>query len=70
MANALSRIEQSEDRDILQGHYSNIQQELQVKTDALKSQRQKVYSSRLAILKIELNVHCSIPGASVGTGSV
>lgn len=42
LANALDRIEQSEDRDILQGHYSSIQQELQVKTDALKSQRQKV----------------------------
>ncbi|KAG4066357.1 hypothetical protein HA402_000581 [Bradysia odoriphaga] len=42
LANALNRIEQTEDRDILQGHYSSIQQELQVKTDALKSQRQKV----------------------------
>ncbi|XP_037049565.1 osmotic avoidance abnormal protein 3 isoform X3 [Bradysia coprophila] len=42
LANALNRIGQTEDRDILQGHYSSIQQELQVKTDALKSQRQKV----------------------------
>lgn len=35
-------MEQSTDRDILQGHYTDIQQELQVKTDTLKAQRQKV----------------------------
>lgn len=35
-------MEQSTDRDILQGHYTDIQQELQVKTDTLKIQRQKV----------------------------
>lgn len=42
LANALSRVEQTEDRDILQTHYSDIQQELKIKTDALKSNRQKV----------------------------
>lgn len=42
LAHALSRVEQSEDRDILQTHYTDIQQELKIKTDALKSSRQKV----------------------------
>ena len=42
LAEALNRVEQSEDRSILQGHYSDIQHELQVKTDALKSQKHKV----------------------------
>lgn len=42
LANALSRVEQTEDRDILQMHYSDIQQELKIKTDALKANRQKV----------------------------
>lgn len=51
LANALNRLDQSEDRDILQGHYSSIQQELQVKTDALKSQRQKVPATDLKLMK-------------------
>lgn len=42
LSKALNRIEQSEDRDILQTHYTDIQQELRVKTEALKAQRQKV----------------------------
>lgn len=42
LANALSRVEQSEDRDILRTHYTDIQQELRIKTDALKGSRQKV----------------------------
>lgn len=42
LAHALSRVEQSEDRDILQTHYTDIQQELKIKTDALKASRQKV----------------------------
>lgn len=45
LAHALSRVEQSEDRDILQTHYTDIQQELKVKTDALKASRQKVSAS-------------------------
>lgn len=50
LAHALSRVEQSEDRDILQTHYTDIQQELRIKTDALKSTRQKVYFKLIQIV--------------------
>lgn len=41
LAHVLSRVEQSEDRDILQGHYTSIQQELNAKNEHLKILRQK-----------------------------
>lgn len=40
LAHVLSRVEQSEDRDLLQGHYSSIQQELNAKNEHLKRLRQ------------------------------
>lgn len=39
---ALDLCEHSEARDILQGHYTDIQQELKLKTDALKAMSRKV----------------------------
>ncbi|XP_055922428.1 osmotic avoidance abnormal protein 3 isoform X2 [Eupeodes corollae] len=42
LAHALSRVEQSDDRILLQGHYSNIQQELKIKNESLKNYRQKI----------------------------
>ncbi|XP_037926069.1 osmotic avoidance abnormal protein 3 isoform X2 [Hermetia illucens] len=42
LAQVLSRVEESSDRDLLQEHYSDIQHELKVKTDALKQCRMKV----------------------------
>lgn len=44
---ALDRVEQSEHRDLLQGHYTDIEHELQAKTESLKKQRQKVWISLL-----------------------
>lgn len=41
LAHVLSRVEQSEDRVILQGHYTSIQQELNAKNEHLKILRQK-----------------------------
>lgn len=42
VATVISSIEHTEARDILQGHYSDIQQELKMKTDALKAMSRKV----------------------------
>lgn len=42
LAKAINSIEQTEARDILQGHYTDIQQELKLKTDALKTISKKV----------------------------
>lgn len=42
LARALKDADHSEARDILQGHYTDIQQELKVKTDALKAETRKV----------------------------
>lgn len=44
IADAISNVEQTEARDILQAHYSDIQQELKTKTDALKAISRKVIS--------------------------
>lgn len=41
LAHLLSRVEQSEDRDLLQGHYTSIQQELNAKNEHLKLLRLK-----------------------------
>lgn len=42
IANAINSVEHTEARDILQGHYTDIQHELKLKTDALKSISRKV----------------------------
>lgn len=42
LARALKDADHLEARDILQGHYTDIQQELKVKTDALKAETRKV----------------------------
>lgn len=42
IANAFNSVEHTEARDILQGHYTDIQHELKLKTDALKSISRKV----------------------------
>lgn len=42
ISNVLDMFEHSEARDILQGHYTDIQQELKLKTDALKAISRKV----------------------------
>lgn len=42
LKDALNRIAVDEEREQLQGHYSDIQQELAIKTDALKARRQKI----------------------------
>lgn len=42
LARALKDADHNEARDILQGHYTDIQQELKVKTDALKAETRKV----------------------------
>lgn len=45
ISNAINSVEQTEARDILQVHYTDIQQELKLKTDALKSISRKVIVS-------------------------
>lgn len=42
IAKAINSVEQTEARDILQGHYTDIQHELKLKTDALKAISKKV----------------------------
>ncbi|XP_030379391.1 osmotic avoidance abnormal protein 3-like isoform X6 [Scaptodrosophila lebanonensis] len=42
LAHALSRVEQSEDRDLLQGHYASIQQEINIKNERIKMCCQKI----------------------------
>ncbi|KAL7038485.1 hypothetical protein ACKWTF_009587 [Chironomus riparius] len=49
----LNRIEQSEDRDLLQTHYSDIHQEIVAKTELLKQQRQKIRSLEREIVDIQ-----------------
>ncbi|KAG5682296.1 hypothetical protein PVAND_011656 [Polypedilum vanderplanki] len=49
----LNRIEQSEDRDLLQTHYSDIHQEILAKTELLKHQRQKIRSLEREIVDIQ-----------------
>lgn len=45
ISNAINSVEHTQSRDILQGHYTDIQQELKLKTDALKSMSRKVLLS-------------------------
>lgn len=42
---AINSVEHTEARDILQGHYTDIQQELKLKTDALKTISKKVHKA-------------------------
>lgn len=51
--NILNRIEQSEDRDLLQTHYSDIHQEIIAKTELIKQQRQKIKSLEREIVDIQ-----------------
>jgi hypothetical protein len=48
-----NRIEQSEDRDLLQTHYSDIHQEIVAKTELLRQQRQKIRSLEREIVDIQ-----------------
>lgn len=51
--NIFNRIEQSEDRDLLQTHYSDIHHEIVAKTELLKQQRQKIKSLEREIVDIQ-----------------
>lgn len=53
MNNVLNRIGQSEDRDLLQTHYSDIHQEIVAKTELIKQQRQKIKSLEREIVDIQ-----------------
>ncbi|KAL9693550.1 hypothetical protein quinque_012835 [Culex quinquefasciatus] len=44
LATAISRVEQSEDRDLLQGHYTDIQQELKARYEQIRQQRKRIKS--------------------------
>lgn len=71
LTKAINSVEHTEARDILQGHYTDIQQELKLKTDALKSFARKV---SLKIKRNSLSVQKQIiftfsQGKRVGAGS-
>lgn len=53
LGNLLNRIEQTEDRDLLQAHYTDIHQEIVAKTDLLKQQRQKIRSLEREIVDLQ-----------------
>lgn len=53
LAHALSRIEGSEDRDMLQEHYSSITHELQTKSDTLRKQRHKIRALDQEIIDLQ-----------------
>lgn len=53
LGSLLSRIEQTEDRDLLQAHYTDIHQEIVAKTELLKHQRQKIRSLEREIVDIQ-----------------
>lgn len=53
LGSLLNRIEQTEDRDLLQAHYTDIHQEIVAKTDILKQQRQKIRSLEREIVDIQ-----------------
>lgn len=53
MGNLLNRIEQTEDRDLLQAHYTDIHQEIIAKTDLLKQQRQKIKSLEREVVDLQ-----------------
>lgn len=53
LSNLLNRIEQTEDRDLLQAHYTDIHQEIVAKTELLKQQRQKIRSLEREIVDLQ-----------------
>ncbi|XP_019933120.3 kinesin-like protein KIF17 [Aedes albopictus] len=53
LAQVISRVEQSEDRDLLQGHYTDIQQELKVRYEQIRQQRKKIKSLERDISDIQ-----------------
>lgn len=53
LAEALGRIEQSDDRDLLKDHYSDIHQELMAKTEAYRAQKKKVHSLECEISDLQ-----------------
>lgn len=53
LGSLLNRIEQTEDRDLLQAHYTDIHQEIVAKTELLKQQRQKIRSLEREIVDIQ-----------------
>lgn len=53
LAHVISRVEQSEDRDLLQGHYTDIQQELKVRYEQIRQQRRRIKSLERDISDIQ-----------------
>lgn len=53
LAEALGRIEQSHDREMLKEHYTDIHQELQAKTEAYRAQKKKVTSLEREITDLQ-----------------
>lgn len=53
LRDALDRIAADNEREQLQGHYSDIQQELAIKTDALKARRQKIRGLEREIIDLQ-----------------
>lgn len=53
LGNLLNRIEQTEDRDLLQAHYTDIHQEIIAKTELLKQQRQKIKSLEREVVDLQ-----------------
>jgi kinesin family protein 3/17 len=53
LGSLLNRIEQTEDRDLLQAHYTDIHHEIIAKTELLKQQRQKIRSLEREIVDIQ-----------------
>ncbi|XP_055531112.1 kinesin-like protein KIF17 [Wyeomyia smithii] len=53
LAHVISRVEQSEDRDLLQGHYMDIQQELKVRYEQIRQQRKRIKSLERDISDIQ-----------------
>ncbi|XP_065095899.1 kinesin-like protein KIF17 [Ochlerotatus camptorhynchus] len=53
LAHVISRVEQSGDRDLLQGHYTDIQQELKVRYEQIRQQRRRIKSLERDISDIQ-----------------
>lgn len=53
LAHVISRVAQSEDRDLLQGHYTDIQHELKVRYEQIRQQRRRIKSLERDISDIQ-----------------
>lgn len=53
LGSLLGRLEQTEDRDLLQAHYTDIHHEIIAKTELLKQQRQKIRSLEREIVDLQ-----------------